>query len=179
MEFLGAAFALPGIVIHELGHFLLCRLFGAKVQEVVFFQARGPSGYVVHTVPKRLTQHAIIVIGPLLVNSTLAFLLFRAATVALPGALEDLAAMLPLPSIEVLVLSILGASISLHALPSLADAHSLWRETLAHLGRGQLLAIFAAPIAGALVVTNHLRRYWIDWLYALALAGVAIWFPAN
>lgn len=179
MGVLDQAFAVPGIVIHELGHYLLCRLCGANVREVVFFQRDGPSGYVVHTVPKRLTQHAIIVVGPLLLNSTLGFLLFRAASAELPLALDDLSVLLPLRAIEVALSAILGTSIALHAIPSYADAQSLWRETLDRLGRGQLLAVLAAPLAAGLVLTNHLRRYWIDWFYALALAGVAAWFPVR
>jgi hypothetical protein len=172
-------FAMPGIVIHELGHYLLCRLCGAPVHEVVFFDSAGPSGYVVHGVPKRLFQHATIVAGPLLLNSILGFLLFRAALADLAPAVTELASGWPVRIGELLVAGLLGASIALHAIPSRADASSLWEVTLERIGRGNLLATLAAPIALVLILANHLRRYWIDWVYALVLAGLAIWLPAS
>jgi hypothetical protein len=176
---LSVLFAMPGIVIHELGHYLLCRLCGAQVHEVVFFDPAGPSGYVVHSVPRRLGQHATIVAGPLLLNSVLGFLLFRAAVTDVGPALAELEAGLPVRIVELIVAGLLGASIALHAIPSRADASSLWEVTLDRIGRGHLLAILAAPIALILMVANHLRRYWIDWVYAIALAALAVWFPAT
>jgi hypothetical protein len=171
------AFALPGVVVHELGHYLLCRLCGAKVQEVVFFDPVGPSGYVVHSIPRRLIQHGTIVVGPLLLNSVLGFLLFRAAAVQLGGLLVHDAPLSPLVVVQTAVLWLLGASVALHALPSQADATSLWRVTLDRLGQGHLLAIAGAPLALALLLANQLRRYWFDWLYAAAVAALAVWLP--
>jgi hypothetical protein len=170
---------LPGIVIHELGHYLLCRLCGATVQEVVFFDASGPSGYVVHSVPRRLAQHATIVAGPLLLNSALGFLLFRAAAIQFADLVNQARPVTALTIGQIVVLVLLGASIALHALPSQADAASLWRVTLDRIGHGQLLAVLAAPIAVGLMLANHLRRYWIDWLYALGLAALAVWLPVR
>ncbi|HLZ07500.1 MAG TPA: hypothetical protein VKT80_02855, partial [Chloroflexota bacterium] len=130
MTRLSVLFAMPGIVIHELGHYLLCRLCGAKVHEVVFFDARGPSGYVVHSIPRHLFQHATIVGGPLLLNSVVAFLLFRAALADAGPALANLSLGVPSRAVELLIASVLGASIALHAIPSRADATSLWEVTL-------------------------------------------------
>lgn len=172
-------FSLPGIVIHELGHYLLCRLVGAKVQEVVFFDAAGPSGYVVHQVPRRLRQHLVIVAGPLILNSTLSFLLFRATAATAVGAEVELMRGLPLRAIQAVLATILGASIALQAIPSHADASSLWNVSLDRLQEGNLLAILALPFAVLLIFLNHLRRFWIDWLYLLALAGLAAWFPGG
>ena len=175
----GAAFALPGIVVHELGHFLLARFCGATVQEVVFFEPEGPSGYVVHSVPRHLAQHATIVAGPLILNSSLGFLLFRSAVTQLDLAFAAVQQLSFAPIGQVALLAILGASIALHALPSHADASSLWRVTLDRIGRGQLLAIVAAPVALSLMFANQLRRYWIDWIYAISLAALAVWLPLS
>jgi Putative zincin peptidase len=174
---LATVFALPGVVVHELGHYLLCRLCGARVQEVVFFRPDEPGGHVVHTVPKRLAQHAVIVVGPLLLNSTLAFLLFRAAVTGADPAEAELLRGLPWPSLQVLLALALGLSIGLQAIPSHADARSLWNVTLDRLRHGHLLAVLAVPGAAGLILVNALRRFWIDWLYVGALAGLAIWFP--
>jgi hypothetical protein len=170
---------MPGIVIHELGHYLLCRLCGAQIHDVVFFDPEGPSGYVVHSVPRRLIQHATIVAGPLILNSILGFLLFRATIADIGPALGDIALGLPTRAVELLVAGVLGASIALHAIPSRADAASLWEVTLDRIGRGHLLATLAAPIALLLLLANRLRRYWIDWVYAIALAGLAVWLPSS
>jgi len=174
-----AMFLLPGVVIHELGHYLLCRLCGTRVQEVVFFDPVGPSGHVVHAVPRHLVQHAVIVGGPLVLNTALAFLLFRAAVTSAPPAFDNLLALMPLAAFQVLVLVTLGLSIALQAIPSLADATSLWQVAIDRLGAGQLLAVLAIPLAGGLILVNHLRRFWIDWIFALALAGLALWFPTE
>lgn len=170
--------ALPGVVIHELGHYLLCRLVGARVQEVVFFEPTGPSGYVVHSVPRHLRQHVVIVTGPLLLNSALSFLLFRAAATSTSGAAIELARGVPLRAAQGVLAAVLGASIALQALPSHADASSLWNVALDRLESGNLLALFALPVAFILMLVNHLRRFWIDWIYLLALAGLAVLFPA-
>lgn len=174
---LGSLLALPGVVIHELGHYLFCRLCGAPVQEVVFFEASGPSGYVVHGIPKRLRQHAIIVFGPLVLNTSLAFLLFRAAVSNLGPAEADLARGLPIRALETILATGLGWSIGLQAIPSRADATSLWDVALDRLRAGNLFALLALPCAGLFLLINRLRRYWIDWLYALGLTLAAIWFP--
>lgn len=176
---LSALIALPGIVVHELGHYLFCRLCGVEVREVVFFQLDGPGGYVVHAVPRRLLQHTVIVAGPLLVNSSLTYLLFRSATadgtIIAAGSSDD-----PITAALRIVLAVLlGASIGMQAIPSHADAASLWNVAVDHLRRGRLLATLAIPAAALLLLVNILRRFWIDWLYLGALA-VAAWFlPAR
>ena len=170
-------FALPGVVIHELGHYLLCRFVGARVQEVVFFEPSGPSGYVVHAIPRHLRQHLIIVAGPLLLNSVLSFLLFRAVAATGGLAAAELARGLPLRAAQSVLAAVLGASIALQAIPSHADASSLWNVALDRLEAGNLLALFALPVAFLLLAINHLRRFWIDWLYLIALASLAAWFP--
>ena len=70
-------FELPGVVVHEFAHYFFCRLAGSKVHEVVFFSLGNPAGYVVHSVPRHIRQHALIVLGPFLVNTSIAYALFR------------------------------------------------------------------------------------------------------
>lgn len=173
-----ALLALPGVVIHELGHYLFCRLCRVPVTEVVFFEPDGPSGYVVHVVPKQLRQHLVIVCGPLILNTVLAFLLFRAAATSLGRARIDLGNGSLLLAGQLLLAVVVGWSIGLQAIPSRADARSLWEVALQRLRLGNLLAIFAIPLAGAILIVNVLRRYWIDWLFVAALAAVAVWLPS-
>lgn len=173
-----ALLALPGVVIHELGHYLLCRLCRVPVTEVVFFEPDGPSGYVVHVVPKRLRQHLAIVCGPLVLNTVLAFLLFRTVAASAARARVDLTHGSVLLAGQLLLAVVVGWSIGLQAIPSRADARSLWDVALQRLRLGNLLAVFAIPLAGGILIVNVLRRYWIDWLFVAALAAAAIWLPS-
>ncbi len=170
--------ALPGVVIHELGHYLFCQMVGTRVQEVVFFQ-HDASGYVIHTVPKKLRQHAVIVCGPLIVNSILAFLLFRAVASGADGAMVDLQVGDLLSTAQLALATFLGVSIALQAIPSPADASSLWNVAHDRLQHGHLLALLAIPFAAALIGVNQLRRFWIDWLYLIGLAILAIRFSGR
>ncbi len=172
-----AVLALPGVVIHELGHYFFCRLFGAPVREVVFFDRRRAAGYVVHTVPAHLAEHTAIVLGPLVLNTAMAFLLFRAVVTGINVIFLDLPWLDQWLVAQVVLAAWLAASIALQAIPSYADAASLWQVSLQRLGRGYLLAVFALPVAAILVLANHLRRFWFDWLFAAALAGAAVWLP--
>ena len=169
--------ALPGVVIHELGHYLFCRLCRVPVSEVVFFEPEGPSGYVVHVVPKHLRQHLVIVCGPLILNTALAFLLFRAAATSVGRAQVDLGNGSALLAAQLLLAVIVGWSIGLQAIPSRADARSLWEVAIQRLRLGNLLATLAIPLAGGILVVNAMRRYWIDWLFVAALAVIALWLP--
>ncbi|HEY8884400.1 MAG TPA: hypothetical protein VIO35_03735 [Chloroflexota bacterium] len=179
MRILLIVLALPGVVVHELGHYLFCRACGAPVREVVFFDPGDASGFVVHAVPRRLAQHAVIVAGPLLLNSALGFLLFRVVFAEASWGLYSADWLLSWRAAQAGLAVVLGASIALQAIPSYADANSLWRVSLDRLGAGHLLAVLALPIAGSLVLVNHLRRFWFDWLYAAALAALAIWLPVR
>jgi hypothetical protein len=171
--------ALPGVVVHELGHYLFCRVCGAPVREVVFFDPGDASGFVVHAVPRRLSQHAVIVAGPLFLNSALGFLLFRVVFAEASWGIYSADWLLSWRAAQTALAGLLGASIALQAIPSHADAASLWRVSLDRLGAGHLLAVLALPIAGSLVLVNYLRRFWFDWLYAAALAALAIWLPVR
>src|SRR5205085_8797139 len=70
---------LPGIVLHELSHYYFCRMVGAEIHEVCFFSFGYPAGYVIHTAPKKFRAHVSIVMGPLVINTVVALVLFCAA----------------------------------------------------------------------------------------------------
>ena len=73
----------PGIIIHELGHYIFCRLRKVPVYEVKFFQIHlNTAGYVIHKEPDDFTSVLLISIGPLLVNTILCLIV--AVPVAVP-----------------------------------------------------------------------------------------------
>ncbi|HUE76096.1 MAG TPA: hypothetical protein VMP10_04640 [Chloroflexota bacterium] len=172
--------ALPGIVVHELAHYYFCLLAGARVHEVVFFRFGHPAGYVVHSAPRRFTAHLLISVGPLLVNSLLALLLFTLARVTyLDVATSTLLEHHWSELAHLAVVAWLGLSVALQALPSSGDATSLWQVTSWHLGRRHFLALAGVPVVGLIRLTNVLRAVFVDWIYAAVLAGLPWWLGSR
>jgi hypothetical protein len=64
----------PGLIMHELSHYLVAKLSGAWVAEVVFWSPRG--GHVMHQ-RVRGSSSVLISIAPLLINNLLALWLLQ------------------------------------------------------------------------------------------------------
>lgn len=155
------------MVVHELGHVLLCHLSGVAVRQVVLFQLGNPAGFVTHAAPRLLRQHVAISSGPLLLSSVLAALLFAIVARLLQTR--------PLPwwPLGVSVGIWLGWSIALEAWPSTADAAALRRSASAQLRQLQPAALLALLLSWLLSATSASRRLGGHWLYAglLMLVG--------
>lgn len=165
---------LPGIVIHELAHYYFCLLAGARVHQVVFFSFGYPAGYVVHTAPRRYTAHLVITLGPLLVNSALALVLFAVARLTYDEMAGRVLARVEWLEVVRLVAALwLGLSIALQALPSTGDATSLWQVTLWHWRRRHYWVALGLPVVGLIHAANFLRAVFIDWVYAAILVWLA------
>src|SRR5438093_9540947 len=106
----------PGVIVHELGHLLLCRLSGVAVRRFVLFQTASPAGFVIHAKPRLLRQHLAISGGPLVVSSALSVALF-----VLSARLFLLRPIAWWPAVT-LFASWQAWSIALEAWPSRADA---------------------------------------------------------
>lgn len=157
----------PGVVVHELGHLLLCRLSGVEVRQVVLFRIGSPAGFVAHATPRLLRQHLAISSGPLVVSSTLALLLF-----CLVGKLSSLRPGPWWPAAALLGLW-LGWSIALEAWPSCGDAQALRRSAARQLRAWHVGAGLAWAVACFLLAVNAARRVRGHWLYAALLALTA------
>lgn len=158
----------PGVIVHELGHVLLCRLSGVAVRQVVLFQVGNPAGFVTHAAPRLLRQALAISSGPLLVNTLLALALF--------GTAARLLVVRPSPWWPVgVVLGVwLGLSCALEAWPSRGDAQALRRSAVANLRQIHVLALPALLLAWLLLAVDASRRVGGHWLYAAALAAVVL-----
>jgi hypothetical protein len=157
----------PGVVVHELGHLLLCVLSGVRVRQVVLFRVGSPAGFVAHATPRLLRQHVAISSGPLILASVCALSLFVVvlrAIVTRPGPWWPLVALLGIW---------LGWSIALEAWPSSGDAAALRRSATAQLREMNPGATLALPLAWMLLVVNASRRLRGHWLYAGLLALAA------
>lgn len=164
--------AMPGVVFHELGHYLFCKLAGVRVHKVVCFRFGNPAGYVVHAAPRHFRDHFAIVAGPFVLNSTTALLLF-ASVIGEWNRPSALAAM-PIDTLLLWLAAIwLAVSMALQAFPSKGDARSLWQVTNRHVRRGNILAVIGYPFVGIIYLANILRWLWLDWMYTGALLATA------
>ncbi len=165
---------LPGVVIHEFAHYFFCRMAGSRVHEAVFFSFGNPAGYIVHTVPSHVRQHILIVLGPFLVNTSIAYALFRLlADVwgrAGPSALDAGSATL----VQTIVALWLAISVAIQAIPSRTDIESLYSIIHHKLRRRQYLAGFGLLVAVPFYLANKLRLIWIEWIFAASIAAVAV-----
>jgi hypothetical protein len=155
----------PGVIVHEFGHFLFCRLRGVPVFDVRFLRLGNPAGYVVHGPTKDFTSVFLICVGPLLVNTVLCLL------ICLPTYLPFKVFGQETP-LNFLVLW-LGVSIGMHAFPSTQDATNLWHQAVKEARHRNLLAIFSIPLVGLIFIANLLSIVWFDYLYGVAV-GIGI-----
>ncbi|HIJ97786.1 TPA: DUF3267 domain-containing protein [archaeon] len=147
----------PGVIVHELGHKFFCDLFGVRVHEAKYFRLGNPAGYVVHDIPNEFKKTFFIDIGPFIVNTAVALLIFSAARLfSLQGLLGSF-------------LLWLGISVGMHAFPSSHDAKVLWAESKKHLSRGDFSAVIGFPFAIFIFIANILSIVWFDLIYALVL----------
>jgi hypothetical protein len=154
----------PGVIVHELAHQLFCRWFGVPVLEVCYFRLGNPAGYVIHEPARKGYQSLLISIGPFLINTILG------ALIAFPAALP----VIRFGSGDLLdyFLIWLGVSIAMHAIPSSADAKSLWQSVKQISLAWRCLT---APIVGVIYLASIGRFFWLDLFYGI---GVAVGLPA-
>ena len=151
----------PGIVIHELAHYLFCRFFKVPVFQVCYFRFGNPAGYVLHGKTKDWAHQVLLSAGPSFVNSLLgAFLAFPSALRVFEfdsdGTVLDG------------VLIWMGVSIAMHAIPSTGDAQSMW-AAVSGKQVGIIVKICIAPIVGLLYLLRLGSVFWLDAIYGVAV----------
>jgi hypothetical protein len=151
----------PGVIIHEWGHALFCRLSGIPVYEIRYFRFGNPAGYVLHGEVGDYGPALLICVAPLIVNTITAMLAFLVATRAPTSSLHW-------------PLLWLGFSVAMHSFPSSGDASALWRVS-AQAIRHNLLAVTGFPIVVLLKVVSFLRILCLDVIYAALL----LWFVTS
>lgn len=155
----------PGVIVHEAGHFLFCRLCGLAVFDVCFFRFGNPVGYVVHEETENFKTAFFVGMGPFILNTALCILFCSAA-------------FLPAWELEVAdpvayFFYWLGLSIGMHAFPSNHDLTNIWRLAPQAARTGHPLAILSLPLVGILWVLNLGRFFWSDLLYGIAVGILA------
>ena len=145
----------PGVVLHELGHLLFCLLAGVKVFRVKFFGFGKTAGFVEHAEPDGFIQSLFISFGPLTLNSLVSLILFSQIT---PPYFTWLHAL------EIWI----GFASALHAIPSNGDAHTLMLISTKKI-RKNPLAIAGYPFVLTIYLLNFLKRFHLQFLYAILL----------
>jgi len=148
----------PGIVVHELAHYLGCLALGVRVHEVVLFRFGDPVGYVDHDIPRAYWRRIVVTMAPLVINTGVALATFWAsARVAAPLAL---------------VAIYLGVVTLLNSIPSSIDARALLPHS--RLGYLHPLFILTLPLIVILLVANRLRAHGFSVAYTGAISGVLL-----
>lgn len=150
----------PGIVVHELGHLLVCRIFGVRVKKVCYFRLGDPAGYVLHEVPASATQHILIGIGPFALNS------IAGALIALPGMLTLVRHHSGSRLDYALVW--LGVSIAMHAFPSTGDAKGIWQSIWSREA-SVVAKLLGVPIVVFIYIGALGSMFWLDVIYGVGL----------
>lgn len=163
--FLVSAVTFPGVMVHEAAHQLFCRLFRVPVYNVIYFQLKNPSGYVVHEPVDRPLASFMISVGPFLVNTLLGML------IVFPAAIE-LFRFEVYKNPLVLFLGWLGVSILMHAFPSTGDAQVMVNTILKNPEVNLAVKIVTAPVIGLIYLGAIGSVMWLDFLYALFMAMV-------
>ncbi|MBF0473877.1 MAG: DUF3267 domain-containing protein [Nitrospirae bacterium] len=155
----------PGVIAHEIAHQFFCRLAKVAVLDVKYFQFSNPAGYVIHEIPRKTSQHLLIGLGPLFVNT------IAGALIAFPAILPTLNFGSSNPIDMVLIW--LGFSIAMHSFPSTGDAKSIWAAVM-RPGVNAIYKIIAVPIVGLLYLGAIGSVFWLDAIYG---AGVVMVIP--
>lgn len=147
-----------GVIVHEVAHQLMCKVFGVEVKEVQYFRVESKKhaekvhtrigGYVATGDIGSFTTGIFLGIAPILVNGLLLALLYYYYPVWMETGYEG-------------ILIYLGVALGLGARPSGRDLTACWRIFQKHPGRGILEIFF---LCGFGVV-----------LYCMALFQIDVW----
>lgn len=161
-EFIALA-TFPGVMVHEMAHWLACKLTRTPVYQLCLFQPENPFGYVVHAEPSSPAKQFAIGAAPFLVNTLLAIMISRWVG---QGFLLDL------PWYD-WVASWLALAIGMHAFPSEVDVSHTWHATRSPT-MPRVLKVFAYPIVGFMYLASRVASGFLDLLYAAIIVwGIA------
>jgi hypothetical protein len=162
--------SIPGVIVHELGHQILCHLTGTRVLKVCYFRFGIPAGYVLHERPRSVGRHIAIGLGPLFVNTSVSLGLgWLAWSGHFPGATVWVSKALPLW---------LAVAIAMHAFPSFGDAESIL-DAVWSRGAGLLAKVLGTPVALLMFLGAFLGTYGFELLFGLAAGLVLPWYWAK
>ena len=167
---LRSIFFMPGVIIHEFSHHLLCIIFSAKVIDVCYYNFRDSSGYVLHEKPKHIYQDVLISTAPFFLNS------FLGSLISYPIIVNKLSTfgLLNLNWQDIFKI-IISISIGMNAIPSKGDGLSIWKSVNVS-DMNFLLKLLAQVIITPLVLIIFLINYGSSYLKIDLLYGFCVCF---
>lgn len=158
-----ALLTFPGVILHEFAHKKFCDWFNVKVFDVKYFTAEG-GGHVIHERTENYNAIFWISIGPFIINTLVAFLfaIFIATINDPEGFLY-------------LFFGWLSISFAVHSFPSNQDVSNILEESKKVLKKdGNFLHYLTYPLVVLVQIANLLRFFWIDFIWAFAIIGLAL-----
>ncbi len=153
-------FTMPGVLVHQWSKIMCCKLTGAAVHEVCWFQLDSPAGYVVHDDPESPWQQFVIGLAPIFLNTLVAM---GVAALAVPFHRPE-----GQPSVPFLMLVWVAVAVGAGGFPSLSDAESMWE--LAWSPEASVLSrLVSVPVVGGVYLGAFLRYFWADVAYGGAV----------
>jgi hypothetical protein len=163
-----AALTFPGVILHELGHQLACRLLGIPVLAVCYFRFGRTPGFVEHETPPRAWQSVAIALGPFALNSAAALVV--GASVAVP-------ALLGVGDWLDILLLWLGLSFGTNAFPSMPDALAAHTAVLAPTA-ARWERLLGYPVALVMIVGAALALFGLSlawgWITISLVPGLVV-----
>lgn len=152
----------PGVVVHELAHYLACRLVGVAVYEVCYFRFGSPGGYVTHEPTSKWLHTVVVSTAPLVLNTVVG------AVVAFPSILRVFDFTGAASTVD-RILVWFGVSVAMHAIPSRADAGLIW-QSVQGAQASWAAKLVAAPIVGLIHVLALASMVWFDVVYGILVS---------
>ncbi|HZT41870.1 MAG TPA: hypothetical protein VFA07_06755 [Chthonomonadaceae bacterium] len=152
----------PGVVVHELARRFFCRLSRVAILDAKYFGIGDPGGYVDYEPPRTAWQLVMIEIGPFFVNTILG------AIIATPGVIPLLLFGIDSGSVLDYVLVWLGASIAIHAFPTVEDA-KIVKDIANAKETPALTQVLGGPLSWAIYLGSLGSLYWLDVVYGIAI----------
>ena len=149
----------PGVILHEAGHMLACKIRHVAVFDVCYFRFGNPVGYVLHEEITDFNTAFLVSIGPFVTNTLMCVL------ICFPTFLPM--RFFGVSSAFSYLLLWLGVSIGMHAFPSTHDARNLFSQAKKAARSGNPLAILSFPLVIAVYIANALSVIWFDYAYGV------------
>lgn len=139
---------------------MFCRILRIPVLEVKYFQFANPCGYVVHEKVSNPFKAILVSLGPFFFNTIIGIIILT------PAAVEMNVFRSFNNPISILA-GWLGASILMHAFPSMGDADALYKNILKYEQVNIVTKLVSAPIIALVFICSIGSIAWLDLIYAV------------
>ncbi len=153
----------PGVIVHELAHWLFCIIFDVKVYKVKLFRFSEIAGYVEHEEATNIFSAFFVSFGPLFLNSFIAFVLFQQFD-------------LDFLDYKKMLFLYLGISIALSAIPSDEDGN-VFGNYIKHKVKSNFLffpLFIFFPLTWILKFANFLKKIYFDYIFTFIIFYLAL-----